>query len=141
MKIKTSYLTTPLLCLCMAVFVSCQKKAEEDTMEEQKQMVVDELTSLYQGNIDKFIKNADYADYDLNDSVRYNVVRTTLAAFVSQITSNNGGFDHIEATFAERTSDSTAFIYYDMYYKNGDVHSLSQKIMLHGNKWQLRVKE
>ena len=123
----------------MAAFVSCHK--DEDAMTEQKQMVVDELTSLYQGNIDDFISHADYGDFDLTDSVRYNIIHEALSAFVQGINSSDGGFDHIEATSAERTSDSTAFIYYDLYYKNGEVQSHSQKIQLHAGQWQLRVKE
>lgn len=110
-------------------------------MTAQKQMVVDELTSLYQGNLDDFISHADYGDFDLTDSVRYGIIRETLAAFVEGINATNGGFDHIEATSAELTSDSTAFIYYDLYFKNGEVQSHSQKIQLTAGQWQLRVKE
>lgn len=139
MKTITSYITTILLCTCMAVFVSCN--SNDDPMTAQKQMVADELTSLYQGNIDDFISHADYGDFDLTDSVRYAIVHEALAAFVQGINATDGGFDRIEATSAELTSDSTAFVYYDLYFRNGSVQSHSQKIQLRNGQWQLRVKE
>ena len=139
MKRNASYLITPLLCLCMAVSVSCHK--DTDPMTEQKQLVTDQLTALYQGDIDGFMSQADYGDFDLTDSVRYNAVKETLKAFIKGFISTNGGFSRIEATSAEMNPDSTVTVYYDLYFNNGQAESHSQKVTCTDGVWKLRVKE
>lgn len=122
----------------IVMFASCK---EENPTIEQQNLVADQLTALYTGNIDEFLQHADYASFEMSDSLHVKIMRAVLSDFVKKAENLNGGFDKIVLTGAQMPEDTVTLVFYDLHFKNGEVQSHSQKVVRRNDQWVLRMKE
>lgn len=110
--------------------------SETDEAKEQKQVVVDAFTKLYNGDVEGYLECVDFG-HPL-DSAHIAMQKLLLSSYVEEVEAR-GGISEIEPTGTKFESDTVVYVYYALKYNNGTRESHFQLLEYKEGKWKMKV--